>query len=165
MATHSCASSVEGCTAACRGARLAFRTVPVTPGLRRPVRVGRVIASTRTFTRRSPKLEGMASVQGKQIRLGSSVVGVNPGECALAALTVQYLERDSSDPNRTTFMLAGGPVCLAVNCSFAAFYLKLRPVMAVGQVPARQGKQRPKPATVQPRSRGRDRASYGGAPP
>ena len=57
--------------------------------------------------------------QGKQIRLGSSVVGVNPGECALAALTVQYLERDSSDPNRTTFMLAGGPVCLVANCSFA----------------------------------------------
>ena len=56
-------------------------------------------------------------IQSKQIRLGSSVVGVNPGECAL---TVQYLERDSSDPNRTTFMLAGGPVCLVANCSFAA---------------------------------------------
>jgi hypothetical protein len=54
-----------------------------------------------------------AEVQGKQIRLGSSVVGVNRGECAF---TVQYLERDSSDPNRMTFMPAGGPVSL-VNCS------------------------------------------------
>ena len=87
-------------------------------------------------------------VQGKQIRLGSSVVGVNRGECAF---TVQYLERDSSDPNRMTFMPAGGPVSL-VNCSeLRAINLKMRQAKVVGPVPARKpkaAKKGPKPVTT-----------------
>ena len=89
-----------------------------------------------------------ADVQGKQIRLGSSVVGVNRGECAF---TVQYLERDSSDPNRMTFMPAGGPVSL-VNCSeLRAINLTMRQAKVVGQVPARKpkaAKKGPKPVTT-----------------
>ena len=54
----------------------------------------------------------MAEARVKLIRLRSSLVGVNRGaECAL---TVQYLERDSSDPSRMTFMPVGGPVTVMV---------------------------------------------------
>ena len=53
-----------------------------------------------------------AEARVKQIRLRSSLVGVNRGaECAL---TVQYLERDSPDPSRMTFMPVGGPVTVMV---------------------------------------------------
>jgi hypothetical protein len=82
------------------------------------------------------------------------VVGVNPtrsrGECAC---TVQYLERDSPDPNRMTFMPAGGPVSL-VNCSeLRAINLLMKQAKVVGQVPARKpnlkaAKKGPKPVTT-----------------
>ncbi len=63
--------------------------------------------------------------------------GVNRGECAF---TVQYLERASSDPNRMTFMPAGGPVSL-VNCSeLGAIHLKMWQSKVVGQVPARKSR-------------------------
>ena len=72
------------------------------------LRVRRVIASTRIYE----KVSERAEVQVKQIRLRSSLVGVNRGaECAL---TVQYLERDSPDPSRMTFMPVGGPVTVMV---------------------------------------------------
>ena len=109
------------------------------------LRVRRVIASTRIYEKVSERTE----VQVKQIRLRSSLVGVNRGaECAF---TVQYLERDSSDPNRMTFMPAGGPVRL-VNCSeLRAINLLMKQAKVVGQVPARKpkaAKKGPKPVTT-----------------
>ena len=81
------------------------------------LRVRRVIASTRIYEKVSERTE----VQVKQIRLRSSLVGVNRGaECAF---TVQYLERDSSDPNLMTFML------------------KMPPAKVVGQVPAEKAEE------------------------
>ena len=81
------------------------------------LRVRRVIASTRIYEKVSERTE----VQVKQIRLRSSLIGVNRGaECAL---TVQYLERDSPDPSRMTFML------------------KMPPAKVVGQVPAEKAEE------------------------
>ena len=64
---------------------------------------------------------------------------------------MQYLERDSSDPNRMTFMPAGGPVSL-VNCSeLRAINLLMKQAKVVGQVPSRKpkaAKKGPEPVTI-----------------
>ena len=60
-------------------------------------------------------------------------------------------QRDSSDPDRMTFMPAGGPVSL-VNCSeLRAINLTMQQAKVVGQVPARKpkaAKKGPKPVTT-----------------